>query len=82
MAYVPGCSADGFISYAHADNADKFVTRFKNFRQGSSWARADIWFDDRISAGAPLAAVERRSWSSVPTGARPSAYCDGAYGAH
>ncbi len=51
MAYVPGCSADGFISCAHADNADKFVTKLKNFRQGSSWARADIWFDDRISVG-------------------------------
>jgi len=51
MAYVPGCSADVFISYAHDDNWDGWVTRLKDklteklnpFLAG----RAEVWFDKR-----------------------------------
>jgi hypothetical protein len=56
MAYVPGCTADVFISYAHRDNEDGWVTRLKKelteklnpFLAG----RAEVWFDDRIRPGA------------------------------
>jgi hypothetical protein len=55
MPYVPGCSADVFISYAHRDNQDGWVTGLKKklieklnpFLAG----RADVWFDDRIKPG-------------------------------
>jgi hypothetical protein len=55
MAYIPGCSADVFISYAHRDNVDGWVTKLKDklveklnpFLAG----RAEVWFDDRIQAG-------------------------------
>ncbi|MGD0014002.1 MAG: toll/interleukin-1 receptor domain-containing protein [Bryobacteraceae bacterium] len=55
MAYVPGCSADVFISYAHSDNQDAWVTKLKDkltaklnpFLAG----RAEVWFDDRIQPG-------------------------------
>jgi TIR domain len=55
MAYIPGCGADVFISYAHRDNLDGWVTRLKNklvekltpFLAG----RAEVWFDDRIQPG-------------------------------
>jgi|ERR1017187_2613710 hypothetical protein len=55
MPYVPGCSADVFISYAHRDNQDGWVTRLKKklteklnpFLAG----RAEVWFDDRIQPG-------------------------------
>ena len=55
MSYVPGCSADVFISYAHRDNLDGWVTRLKDklteklnpFLSG----RAEVWFDDRIAPG-------------------------------
>src|SRR5215475_613133 len=55
MAYIPGCSADVFISYAHRDNLDGWVTRLKDklteklnpFLAG----RAEVWFDDRIRPG-------------------------------
>lgn len=55
MSYVPGCSADVFISYAHRDNQDGWVTRLKDklteklnpFLAG----RAEVWFDDRIAPG-------------------------------
>jgi len=55
MAYIPGCSADVFISYAHSDNQDGWVTRLKEklteklnpFLAG----RAVVWFDDRIRPG-------------------------------
>jgi hypothetical protein len=57
MAYIPGCSADVFISYAHRDNLDGWVTRLKNkliekltpFLAGHT---AEVWFDDRIGPGA------------------------------
>jgi hypothetical protein len=52
MPYVPGCCADVFISYAHRDNQDGWVTGLKRklteklnpFLAG----RAEVWFDDRI----------------------------------
>lgn len=55
MSYIPGCSADVFISYAHRDNLDGWVTRLKKklteklnpFLSG----RAEVWFDDRIAPG-------------------------------
>src|ERR1017187_6730165 len=55
MPYVPGCSADVFISYAHRDNQDGWVTRLKTklteklnpFLAG----RAEVWFDDRLEPG-------------------------------
>ena len=55
MSCVPGCKADVFISYAHRDNADGWVTRVKEkltaklnpFLSG----RAEVWFDDRIAPG-------------------------------
>jgi hypothetical protein len=55
MAYIPGCSSDVFISYAHRDNLDGWVTRLKDklteklmpFLAG----RAEVWFDDRIRPG-------------------------------
>ena len=51
MAYIPGCSADVFISYAHRDNLDGWVSKLKDklvekltpFLAG----RAEVWFDDR-----------------------------------
>jgi hypothetical protein len=30
MAYIPGCGADVFISYAHLDNVDGWITRLKS----------------------------------------------------
>ncbi len=55
MSYVPGCKADVFISYAHRDNLDGWVTKLKTklteklnpFVAG----RAEVWFDDRIRPG-------------------------------
>ncbi len=55
MPYIPGCSADVFISYAHCDNLDGWVTRLKDklteklnpFLAG----RAEVWFDDRLKPG-------------------------------
>ncbi len=55
MSYVPGCKADVFISYAHRDNSDHWVTRLKDklteklnpFLAG----RAEVYFDDRIRPG-------------------------------
>lgn len=55
MPYVPGCSADVFISYAHRDNQDGWVTGLKKklteklnpFLAG----HAEVWFDDRIGPG-------------------------------
>ncbi|HEY6342462.1 MAG TPA: toll/interleukin-1 receptor domain-containing protein [Bryobacteraceae bacterium] len=56
MAYIPGCSADVFISYAHRDNRDGWVTRLKDkliekltpFLAGHT---AEVWFDDRLRPG-------------------------------
>src|SRR5215467_5193414 len=58
MAYIPGCSADVFISYAHRDNLDGWVSKLKDklvekltpFLAG----RAEVWFDDRIRPGVYL----------------------------
>jgi hypothetical protein len=55
MPYVPGCCADVFISYAHRDNQDGWVTGLKKrlteklnpFLAG----RAEVWFDDRLAPG-------------------------------
>jgi hypothetical protein len=55
MSYIPGCSADVFISYAHRDNLDGWVTRLKKklteklnpFVSG----RAEVWFDERLAPG-------------------------------
>lgn len=55
MSYIPGCSTDVFISYAHRDNLDGWVTRLKKkltekltpFLSG----RAEVWFDHRIAPG-------------------------------
>ena len=55
MAYIPGCSADVFISYAHRDNVDGWVTKLKNKLVEKLTAflagRAEVWFDDRIQPG-------------------------------
>jgi hypothetical protein len=55
MAYVPGCSVDVFISYAHNDNKDGWVTRLKErlaTELGSFLTdRVQVWFDDRIRPG-------------------------------
>jgi len=56
MPYVPGCSADVFLSYAHSDNRDGWVTGLKNklieklnpFLAG----RAEVWFDNLMDHGA------------------------------
>jgi hypothetical protein len=55
MAYVPGCSTDVFISYAHNDNKEAWVTRLKE-RLATELAsfltdRVQVWFDDRIRPG-------------------------------
>ena len=55
MAYVPGCSVDVFISYAHNDNKEAWVTRLKE-RLATELAsfltdRVQVWFDDRIRPG-------------------------------
>jgi TIR domain-containing protein len=55
MSYVPGCNVDVFISYAHNDNKDGWITRLKErlteklspFLAG----RVEVWFDDRIRPG-------------------------------
>ena len=55
MSYIPGCSADVFISYAHRDNLDGWITKLKKnltdklnpFLSG----RVEVWFDDRIKPG-------------------------------
>jgi hypothetical protein len=53
--YVPGLSADVFISYVYRDNLDGWVTKLRDrlteklnpFLAG----RAQLWFDDRIEPG-------------------------------
>ena len=55
MAYVPGYAADIFISYAHRNNQDGWVTELKSRLAGSLAdlsADVDIWFDaDRLRTG-------------------------------
>jgi hypothetical protein len=55
MAYVPGYAADLFISYAHRNNHDGWVTELKSRLAGSLAdlsADVDIWFDaDRLRTG-------------------------------
>lgn len=55
MSYIPGCSADVFISYAHRDNEDGWVTRLKKKLTEKLnpilCGRAEVWFDDRIAPG-------------------------------
>jgi hypothetical protein len=55
MAYIPGCRADVFISYAHLDNVDGWITRLKSALTEKLNAylagRAEVWFDDRIRPG-------------------------------
>lgn len=55
MAYVPGYAADLFISYAHRNNQDGWVTELKSRLAGSLAdlsADVDIWFDaDRLRTG-------------------------------
>ena len=49
MAYVPGCSADAFISYAHDDNLDGWVTGLKEKltqKLNPFLSKpAEVWFD-------------------------------------
>jgi len=55
MAYIPGCGADVFISYAHRDNLDGWISRLRSklaeklnpFLAG----HAEVWFDDRLAPG-------------------------------
>jgi TIR domain-containing protein len=55
MSYVPGCSVDVFLSYAHADNHDGWVAKLKakltEKLNPFLAARAEVWFDDRIQPG-------------------------------
>lgn len=55
MCYVPGCQTDVFISYAHADNQDGWVTRLRDRltqKLNPFLAnRVRVWFDDRIRPG-------------------------------
>lgn len=56
MAYVPGCSADAFISYAHDDNLDGWVTalRDKLLQKLNPFLpkTAEVWFDaQKLQAG-------------------------------
>jgi len=56
MAYVPGYSADVFISYAHLDDRDGWVTRLKGKLAGRLTSdlagESEIWFDaDRLRTG-------------------------------
>ena len=55
MAYVPGYAADLFISYAHRNNQDGWITELKSRLAGSLAdlsADVDIWFDaDRLRTG-------------------------------
>ena len=55
MSYVPGCSIDVFISYAHADNRDGWVASLKDTLTEKLKPfladRAQVWFDDRIRPG-------------------------------
>ena len=55
MAYVPGYAADLFVSYAHRNNHDGWVTELKSRLAGSLAdlsADVDLWFDaDRLRTG-------------------------------
>jgi hypothetical protein len=55
MAYVPGYTGDVFISYAHLDDQDGWVTEVKSklaSRLTSDLAgEPDIWFDERLRTG-------------------------------
>jgi hypothetical protein len=70
MPYLPGCSADVFISYAHRDNEDGWVTRLKKrlseklnpFLAG----RAEVWFGDRIQPGVYFQAEMQERLKNTP----------------
>lgn len=56
MAYVPGYRADVFISYAHFDDKDGWVTQLKSKLAGRLMydlaGEAEVWFDaDRVRTG-------------------------------
>src|SRR3954452_17313209 len=55
MSYVPGCSTDVFISYAHDDNRDGWVLRLKEKLTEKLnpclAGQVEVWFDDRIRPG-------------------------------
>jgi hypothetical protein len=59
MAYVPGCDVDVFISYAHENNADGWVTRFRDRLalklDEYLGNKPEVWFDEkRLRAGDPI----------------------------
>jgi hypothetical protein len=70
MPYVPGCTADVFISYAHRDNQDGWVTRLKKrlieklnpFLAG----RAEVWFDDHLEHGVHLKHETQQKLKETP----------------
>jgi TIR domain len=50
MAYVPGCSADVFVSYARSDNQDRWVKKVRDRLAStleSSLSTVEVWFDER-----------------------------------
>jgi hypothetical protein len=67
MAFVPGCEKDVFISYAHDNDHDGWVTRFqrvlttKLIEYLGARERPAVWFDDRnLRAGDPVASEIHR----------------------
>ncbi len=70
MAYIPGCRADVFISYAHRDNLDGWVTRLKNTvteeLNGYCAGHAEVWSDDRIEPGADFKNEIRQQLKNTP----------------
>ena len=61
MTFIPGCERDVFISYAHDNDHDGWVTRFQKSLAAKlaeylgAREKPSIWFDDRnLRAGDPV----------------------------
>ena len=61
MTFIPGCERDVFISYAHDNDHDGWVTRFQKSLSAKlveylgAREKPSIWFDDRnLRAGDPV----------------------------
>jgi TIR domain len=68
MAYIPGCGADVFISYAHEDKdwvakaKDRLVTTLASYLT----PRVQVWFDTRIDPGREFRQEIREKLEQTP----------------
>jgi hypothetical protein len=67
MTFIPGCERDVFISYAHDNDHDGWVTRFQKSLAAKlteylgAREKPSIWFDDRnLRAGDPVSTEIRQ----------------------